>query len=542
MARRLKQREHEAIVRQTLARVPAAAASSSGPASQLDANGTILDVNAITDGEVLKRVGTTIVSTPLGSPSAHHLTHENGGADEISVAGLSGLLADPQTPLSHDIVAVHTTSGRTAGQVLRASAAAVFAWSLLAFADLTATPTTVAGYGITDAYTKTQSDANYAPIVHTHAAADIVSGQLGLARGGTGVDGSGGLSANFVFAAPSGGAGAASFRALVSADLPSHDIIAKHSASGLTAGQVIRASGAATFAWSALAFADLSSPPTTLAGYGITDAYTKVAADARYAPIVHTHAAADIISGALALARGGTGLDGSTGNAINLVFASPGSGGAGALSLRALVAGDIPNHDTAKITTGRFTAARMLDGTNGFALLGKGAGVDPAYGSLVTTRLTADNAAIAAAVPTTALQVANLTQAANIGEEWDIEWIIDIANSIAADVFVFNVTSTAGTLTGRYVVYGANGVPNTGAAVAKCWQMPAGTITVANANAPGATGTIGLVCTVVIRARVKLTVANGTIQLLLRAGTNAAASSGTATVKAQSQMSATRIA
>lgn len=34
-------------------------------------------------------------------PPAHHTTHENGGADEISVAGLSGVLADPQTPASH---------------------------------------------------------------------------------------------------------------------------------------------------------------------------------------------------------------------------------------------------------------------------------------------------------------------------------------------------------------------------------------------------------------------------------------------------------
>jgi hypothetical protein len=35
------------------------------------------------------------------TPSSHASTHENGGADEISVAGLSGLLADPQTPTSH---------------------------------------------------------------------------------------------------------------------------------------------------------------------------------------------------------------------------------------------------------------------------------------------------------------------------------------------------------------------------------------------------------------------------------------------------------
>lgn len=35
------------------------------------------------------------------TPASHASTHENGGADEISVAGLSGALADPQTPASH---------------------------------------------------------------------------------------------------------------------------------------------------------------------------------------------------------------------------------------------------------------------------------------------------------------------------------------------------------------------------------------------------------------------------------------------------------
>lgn len=36
-----------------------------------------------------------------GAPGAHDASHENGGADEISVAGLSGLLADAQTPATH---------------------------------------------------------------------------------------------------------------------------------------------------------------------------------------------------------------------------------------------------------------------------------------------------------------------------------------------------------------------------------------------------------------------------------------------------------
>jgi hypothetical protein len=35
------------------------------------------------------------------TPAAHKTSHENGGADEISVAGLSGTLADAQTPAAH---------------------------------------------------------------------------------------------------------------------------------------------------------------------------------------------------------------------------------------------------------------------------------------------------------------------------------------------------------------------------------------------------------------------------------------------------------
>lgn len=43
------------------------------------------------------------------APSAHKTSHQDGGADEISVTGLSGLLADAQTP------AVHATSHSSGG-------------------------------------------------------------------------------------------------------------------------------------------------------------------------------------------------------------------------------------------------------------------------------------------------------------------------------------------------------------------------------------------------------------------------------------------
>lgn len=54
-------------------------------------------------------------NVPSGAaPGAHAASHENGGADEISVTGLSGVLADPQTPITEsvqDIVGAMVVAG-----------------------------------------------------------------------------------------------------------------------------------------------------------------------------------------------------------------------------------------------------------------------------------------------------------------------------------------------------------------------------------------------------------------------------------------------
>ena len=66
-------------------------------------SGTLAELNAaITDATL------DDASDPR-PPTAHAATHENGGGDEISVAGLSGLLADGQTPLSH--ASTHESGG-----------------------------------------------------------------------------------------------------------------------------------------------------------------------------------------------------------------------------------------------------------------------------------------------------------------------------------------------------------------------------------------------------------------------------------------------
>lgn len=55
------------------------------------------------DGKLysLNSSGTEVEIGVSGPPEAHAASHQNGGADEISVAGLSGLLADNQNPTAH---------------------------------------------------------------------------------------------------------------------------------------------------------------------------------------------------------------------------------------------------------------------------------------------------------------------------------------------------------------------------------------------------------------------------------------------------------
>lgn len=73
--------------------------------------GHAVDEDAIADDTILvyKTSGDKFIYEEKGTPSAHAASHENGGGDEISVAGLSGTLADPQTPAAH--AAEHQSGG-----------------------------------------------------------------------------------------------------------------------------------------------------------------------------------------------------------------------------------------------------------------------------------------------------------------------------------------------------------------------------------------------------------------------------------------------
>ena len=73
------------------------------------------------DADNVTRKMTVTQTVQAVNPKAHAALHQNGGADEISVAALSGLLADAQTALAH--AASHISGGGdpfTAAQLLEA--------------------------------------------------------------------------------------------------------------------------------------------------------------------------------------------------------------------------------------------------------------------------------------------------------------------------------------------------------------------------------------------------------------------------------------
>jgi len=66
--------------------------------------GKTVDVSARANDTIIvfKSASDKYIHEAKGTPGAHASTHENGGSDEINVAGLSGELADPQSPKAHN--------------------------------------------------------------------------------------------------------------------------------------------------------------------------------------------------------------------------------------------------------------------------------------------------------------------------------------------------------------------------------------------------------------------------------------------------------
>ena len=125
----------------------------------------------------------------LGAPTLHASQHENGGADEISVASLSGLLADDQTAgglrTATTIVSISAATAPTTGQILKATSGTTAIWQddtgvtahALAGADHTASTLATLNSKVSDATLVDTNDARFSdartPLAHaaSHAGA-----------------------------------------------------------------------------------------------------------------------------------------------------------------------------------------------------------------------------------------------------------------------------------------------------------------------------------------------------------------------------------
>lgn len=139
--------------------------------------------------------------------------------------------------------------------------------------------------------------ATFAAASHEHAAGDVTSGQLALARGGSAADLSGGgINSELVRMASDGLALEGSGSTVASFAAASHE----HAASDVTSGLLALARGGTNAALAGIngELIQMKSDGTVLEGSG--------SSTSDFAAAAHVHAAADITSGLLALARGGT--------------------------------------------------------------------------------------------------------------------------------------------------------------------------------------------------------------------------------------------
>ena len=218
-------------------------------ATGTDSGGTLV-VNAI-QGSVIGEDSTLIVDATTSTIDASRLTGTLPALDGSALTGISGGggladLVDDTTPQLGGNLDLNnfdiTGTGNIPAANLTGTLPALDGSSLtgvtassVAFADVTATPTTLAGYGITDAYTKTEVDnaitSSVLPSGSTQSI-DIVAADSTLLVDSV----NGTLNATTLTGA-----------------LPAID---GSSLTGITT-----------------AFSNITSTPTTISGYGITDAF-----------------------------------------------------------------------------------------------------------------------------------------------------------------------------------------------------------------------------------------------------------------------------
>lgn len=89
----------------------AAIIAAGGDILYVDVSGDIVKLAKGADGQVLTLASGFPSWAAAGTPGAHASTHQNGGSDEVSVAGLSGVLADDQHVIDAEAVAAVEAAG-----------------------------------------------------------------------------------------------------------------------------------------------------------------------------------------------------------------------------------------------------------------------------------------------------------------------------------------------------------------------------------------------------------------------------------------------
>ena len=222
--------------------------------------------------------------------------------------------------------------------------------------------------------------------------------------------------ANFVFAAPDGSSGTPTFRALVAADLPVVTIAkggTNNASLVVTAGVLPRGDGSKL-----LGLALGTANQQLRVNAGATDIeWATIGGSGTVTSVAMTVPSVFSVSGSPITTSGTLAVTFAGGQTANQVLASP-DGSAGAVGLRALVAADIPNLSTDKLTSGTLPIAR--GGTNNGSLSVSAGVVYRGDGSKLLGL---------------AIGTANQVLAVNSGAT-DVEWQTPGAGSTTAKSFV----------------------------------------------------------------------------------------------------------